>query len=255
MVQDGKSSQEYPVNAGVPQSFILGPTLFLLCINDLHDDFICNIAIYAGDATLYSKYDQASDLWWQLELASELQSDLRDTVDWGWLSLLNWIGALTLPLLLKVPPRKLESWFVLWSLFFLSLLCISANVPYDHAWYTVVMSGLVLLVTSWNCWISYKNEYADWYSSFAASLEPLAHRRNLASLSLFYRYYFSRCSFEKAQLAPLPYSRGRSTRYSDRLHDFSVNIPRFYKDVYVKSCFPRTARLWNSLPIECFNLT
>ena len=63
VVQDGKSSQEYPVNAGVPQSFILGPTLFLLYINDLHDDFICNIAIYAGDATLYSKYDQASDLW------------------------------------------------------------------------------------------------------------------------------------------------------------------------------------------------
>ena len=32
---------------------------------------------------LYSKCDQASDLWQQLELASELESDLRDTVDWG----------------------------------------------------------------------------------------------------------------------------------------------------------------------------
>ena len=32
---------------------------------------------------LYSKWDQASDLWQQLELASELVSDLRDTVDWG----------------------------------------------------------------------------------------------------------------------------------------------------------------------------
>ena len=91
--------------------------------------------------------------------------------------------------------------------------------------------------------------------SFAASLEPLAHRRNLASLSLFYRYYCGRCSFEQAQLVPLPYSRGRSTRYSDRLHDFSVTIPRCYKDVYVNSFFPRTARLWNSLPIECFPLT
>ena len=54
MVLDWKSSQEYPVN---------------------HD--ICNIAIYAGDTTLYSKYDQASDLWQQLELASELKSDLE----------------------------------------------------------------------------------------------------------------------------------------------------------------------------------
>ena len=27
----------------------------------------------------------------------------------------------------------------------------------------------------------------------AASLEPLAHHRNVASLSHFYRYYFGRC--------------------------------------------------------------
>ena len=43
---------------------------------------ICDIAIYADDNTLYSKCDQASDLWQQLELASELESDLRDTVGW-----------------------------------------------------------------------------------------------------------------------------------------------------------------------------
>ena len=91
--------------------------------------------------------------------------------------------------------------------------------------------------------------------SLAASLEPLAHRRNVASLSLFYRYYFGRCSSELAQLVPRPFSRGWSTRYSDRLHDFSVTIPRCYKDVYVNSFFPRTAKLWNSLPIECFPLT
>ena len=186
---DGKSSQEYPVNAGVPQGSIFGPTLFLLYIKDLPDDVIWNIAIYADDTTLYSKCDQASDLWQQLELTSELESDLRDTVDWGrkwlvdfiagktqlvsfdrsnntgatdvkmdgsvleenhllrcwgWLSLLNWIGALTLSLLPKLPPRKLETWFVL-CFFLLGLLCISINLPYCHAWNT----GILLSCLGW----------------------------------------------------------------------------------------------------------
>ena len=135
----------------MPQGCSLAPTLFLLYINNLPDDVIGNIAIYADDTTLYSRCDQASDLWQQLGLASELECDLRDTVDWGgkclvdfnvgktelvlfdqcknvkcmglflrknhllrcwgWRSFLNWIGALTLSLLLKLPPRKLELWF------------------------------------------------------------------------------------------------------------------------------------------------
>ena len=73
--------------------------------------------------------------------------------------------------------------------------------------------------------------------SFAASLKPLAHCQNVASLSLFHRYYFAWYSFELVELVPLPHSRGRSTRCSDRSHDFSVTIPRCYKDLYVNSFF------------------
>ena len=103
------------------------------------------------------------------------------------------------------------------------------------------------------CWISYIQKRIC--PSLAASLEPLAHRRNVASLSLFYRYYFGRCSSKLVELVPLPYTRGRSPRYSVRLHELSVNISRCYKDIYVNSFFPYTVRLWNSLLIERFSLT
>ena len=78
VVLNGKCLQEYPVNAGVLQDSILGSPLFLQYnTNDLPDNVIC-ISIYADDATLYSKCDQAFNLWQLLELASELES-----VDWG----------------------------------------------------------------------------------------------------------------------------------------------------------------------------
>ena len=77
VVLDGNFLQEYPVNAGVPQGS--SSTHLLLYINGLPDEVICNIAISADDTTLYSKFDQASDLWQQVELASELESDLKDT--------------------------------------------------------------------------------------------------------------------------------------------------------------------------------
>ena len=100
-----------------------------------------------------------------------------------------------------------------------------------------------------SCYLELLDKLQKWIcrtvgSSFAGSHEPLAHLRNVASLSLFYRYYFRRCSAELAQLVPLPYSRGRSTRYSDRLHHFCVANPRCYKDVHVNNFFPHTVRLW-----------
>ena len=54
VVLDGKSSKEYAVNAGVPRGSILGPTLFLLYMNDLSDDVIYIIAIYADNTAFYS---------------------------------------------------------------------------------------------------------------------------------------------------------------------------------------------------------
>ena len=125
------------------------------------------------------------------------------------------------------------------------------------AWNIVVTSGLVPLPSYY---LELLDKLQKWICrtvgpSLAVLLEPLAHRHNVSSLSLLYRYYFGRCSSEVAQLVLLPHSWGRSTGYSDRLHCFSVSIPKCYKDVYVNRFFPRTARLLNILPIECFHLT
>ena len=68
--------------------------------------------------------------------------------------------------------------------------------------------------------------------ALAASLEPLAHYQNVASLSFFYRCYFGKCLSEMAHQVQLSYSQGRSTSF-----------------------FTPRARLWNSLPTECFPLS
>ena len=77
VVLDGTFLQEHSVIAGIPRGSILAPTLFLLHVNDY------KLAIYADDATRYSKWKQTSDMWQQLELALELESDLQGTADCG----------------------------------------------------------------------------------------------------------------------------------------------------------------------------
>ena len=95
MVLDGKSSQEYPLNAGVPQGSILGPTLSLLYINDLSDNVICDIAIYADDTTFYSKCEWASDLCsilnWLLNL-NLIYETLRSSLLISMLGKLSWFN-------------------------------------------------------------------------------------------------------------------------------------------------------------------
>ena len=82
--------------------------------------------------------------------------------------------------------------------------------------------------TSWRCfWRLFCKQVA----LLAASLKSMAHRWNVASLRLF------------CQLVPLPFSRERATRYSDRLHDYSVTIPWCHKNVCDNSFFLRPATL------------
>ena len=128
--------------------------------------------------------------------------------------------------MLKLSPRKLKPLFAPWSSFLLRLLFISINLPYSHVENAVVTSGLIPLIAIEMLDKLQKRICRTAGPSCAASFEPLGHFWNVASL--FYSYYFGRCSSHQVLLS---FSWGSSTRYSDRLHDISVTIPRCYKDV------------------------
>ena len=87
------------------------------------------------------------------------------------------------------------------------------------------MSGLVLVAATWLCKISYRNRLVD------LSVLHLLLFLNLwrifeiqPALVFFFRYYSGRCSFELADLATLPHSRGWFIVYSNRLRDFSDTV-------------------------------
>ena len=131
MILDGKSSQEYPVNVGVPQVLILGPIFF----PTIHwwPTWWCY---------LYCKCDQASDLWHQLELASELESDLQDTV------------ALVISTLEKL------NWFHLTALITMVLLM--------WKWMGLFWRKNRL----WRCWaVPYPELFWSWYTGLGSQIQ------------------------------------------------------------------------------------
>ena len=85
-----------------------------------------------------------------------------------------------------------------------------------------------------------------------SNLQPLSHRRNVASLSLFYKYFHGHCSDDLKELTPSLKTFSRTTRLSSAANPLTIQIPNFHKTFYSSSFFPHTARLWNSLPSNCF---
>ena len=121
------------------------------------------LSLLADDTTVFSMCDQASDLWQQLELAFELESDLRDVVEEKFLdeekssfrmlgltfsSKLDW-GSYIISIA-KTASKKIGALIHSMKFFLLRLLYISVNLSSAHVWNTVVKPGLVLLVATWN---------------------------------------------------------------------------------------------------------
>jgi len=86
----------------------------------------------------------------------------------------------------------------------------------------------------------------------SAGLQSLQHRRDVASLSIFYRYYHGFASLEAIALMPPPAPLRRVTRGLLRNHRFAVDPPRCRIERRHRSFIPRTAILWNRLPPDIF---
>ena len=86
----------------------------------------------------------------------------------------------------------------------------------------------------------------------ANELLPLSVRRDVASLSLFYRYYFGKCSSALSESVPKPQVFSRNTRRANPETCYHVSIERTRTQGRLQSFFVRTGRLWNQLPSSCF---
>ena len=76
MVIDGKTSDPAEVTSGVPQGTVLGPTLFLIYINNIAENINSNIRLFADDCVVYRQIDSPQD-------HVILQDDLNKLGDWS----------------------------------------------------------------------------------------------------------------------------------------------------------------------------
>ena len=90
--------------------------------------------------------------------------------------------------------------------------------------------------------------------SLTSTLDPLSLCRKVASLSLFYRYYFGHCSEELASCIPPPMTLPRFTRQASFAHNYCVELSNGRINRFSDGFFPSTSRLWNSLPSLYFRI-
>ena len=297
VVLDGQQSSCYSINAGVPQGSVLGPILFLVFINDLPDDLLSQIAIYADDTTVYDCREN-TDEFSMCEQAGSLQLDLEDIVEWGekWLVTFNAAKTKLLsvsrchkapltPISMNDRDLPENDSFRLLGLTFSKSLTWNEYVEtiaksaaqkvgslYRARAYLTPESILYLYKASIRPCMEYcchlwagapahllnlldriQNRVSNMIGpQLSLKLQPLSHRRDVASLSLFYKYFHGHCSEELASLVPSRKIFTCKTRLAAKAHEFTVEEPLISKNFRRSSFFPRTSRIWNSLSSDCF---
>ena len=76
VVIDGETSSPAEITSRVPQGRVLGPTLFLIYVNDIAENINSNIRLFADDCVVYRQIDSHQDY-------VILQEDLNNLFDWS----------------------------------------------------------------------------------------------------------------------------------------------------------------------------
>ena len=153
MIPNGKSSHEYSVNACVPQSSVFGSTVFLPYINDLHLNQGVTYVSMLGKLSLFHltiQIPEALLMWKWIDLSLVKTHFLKMLLSYC-LSCWNYLQ---------------KGWYVLWSFFLLRLL-------FNHYKSTPLISGLMSIVATWICWISYRKEYVGEFTLISGTLDSM----------------------------------------------------------------------------------
>ncbi|VEN47725.1 unnamed protein product [Callosobruchus maculatus] len=118
---------------------------------------------------------------------------------------------------------------------------------YSHVWGCAPKHSLKLLDT-----IQKKAIRLIDTPNLTKDLHSLEHRRRVAELSLFYRFYHGRCSNELSQIITPQAVRTRETREALRAHPYQVEVLTPRTSLLQHSFFWRTSTLWNQLPGNLF---
>ncbi len=290
-VVDGQCSTTQPINSGVPQGSVLSPTLFLLFINDLLSLTNCPIHSYADDTTMhystsFDRHPNHQELQISRTNAAEhLTSDLSVISDWERRNL-GYFNASKAQFLHLSTRQNLQYNYPLFfnntqlslSLLLnsLGLSCTSKlNKKFHSSSLAKSASARLGVLYRLHLFFSLPNkclqctgplsafvgsmhamcgevQHKDPSFFLVSSLLPLQSRRDVASLSIFYRYCYANCSSALTNCMPPLLPSPRYTRLSSQADSCTVQTPYARVNQYRLSFFPFTGALWNSLPASVF---